>query len=108
MFADMDRGLRDIGTGDLSVGRQVQRMAKGFYGRIRAYEQGLGEGGATLGAALARNVFGTRRQSTAESERLAGWVRRASADLASQPTAELCAGNMRFPPPSIETPGSMA
>jgi len=37
MFADMDRGLREMGTGDLSVGRHVKRMAQGFYGRIRAY-----------------------------------------------------------------------
>ncbi|MBV9552744.1 MAG: ubiquinol-cytochrome C chaperone, partial [Alphaproteobacteria bacterium] len=36
MFADFDRSLREIGTSDLSVGRQVKRMAEAFYGRVRA------------------------------------------------------------------------
>jgi cytochrome b pre-mRNA-processing protein 3 len=108
MFADMDRGLRDVGTGDLGVGRQVKRMAQGFYGRIRAYEQGLGEGDAVLSGALERNVFGTLRESDVERERLVCWVRRAAADLASQSMADLCAGNMRFPPASIATPEGIA
>src|ERR1700752_3618558 len=36
MFADFDRSLREMGTGDLSVGREVKRMAQGFYGRVAA------------------------------------------------------------------------
>ena len=59
MFADLDRALREMGTGDLSVGKQVKRMAQGFYGRIRAYEEGLAADDSVLGAALARNLFGT-------------------------------------------------
>ena len=59
MFADFDRSLREMGTGDLSVGRQVKRMAQALYGRIEAYESGLAGGDAVLKAALARNPFGT-------------------------------------------------
>jgi len=59
MFADFDRALREMGTGDLSVGRQVKRMAQAFYGRIRAYEDGIAAGDAILAAALARNLYGT-------------------------------------------------
>jgi cytochrome b pre-mRNA-processing protein 3 len=36
MFADFDRGLREMGVGDLGVGRQVKTMAQAFYGRIGA------------------------------------------------------------------------
>src|SRR5436309_3467908 len=32
MFADFDRSLRELGTGDLSVGREVKKMAQSFYG----------------------------------------------------------------------------
>src|SRR3954464_9479373 len=32
MFADFDRSLREMGTGDLSVGREIKRMAEAFYG----------------------------------------------------------------------------
>ena len=52
MFGDFDRSLREMGTGDLSVGRQVKRMAEAFYGRIHAYERGLGEGDEVLRPAL--------------------------------------------------------
>src|SRR5260370_6969849 len=37
MFADFDRALREMGTGDLSVRKHVKRTARAFYGRIRAY-----------------------------------------------------------------------
>src|SRR5579862_3636229 len=59
MFADFDRSLREMGTGDLSVGREIKRMAQAFYGRISAYETGLAADDAVLLPALARNLFGT-------------------------------------------------
>ena len=34
MFADFDRSLREIGTGDLSVGRQVKRMAEAIGNQV--------------------------------------------------------------------------
>src|SRR5260370_42296875 len=37
MFADFDRSLREMGTGDLSVGREVKHMAQAFYRRVPAY-----------------------------------------------------------------------
>src|SRR3979411_2634123 len=48
MFADFDRSLREMGTGDLSVGREIKRMAQAFYGRIEAYGGGLSSGDAVL------------------------------------------------------------
>jgi cytochrome b pre-mRNA-processing protein 3 len=105
MFVDLDRGLRELGTGDLSVGRQVKRMAQGFYGRVQAYEQGLAQDDSALAAAIARNVFGTTGQSVAASTALAGWVRSAAAALATQPSEELYAGTIRFPRPSIAPTG---
>jgi hypothetical protein len=64
MFSDFDRALREMGTGDLSVGKHVKRMALAFYGRIHAYEEGLAGGDSALDAALVRNVFGTVSQSS--------------------------------------------
>src|SRR5438477_5424361 len=59
MFGDFDRSLREMGTGDLSVGREVRRMAQAFYGRVAAYESGLAGDDSVLQPALARNLFGT-------------------------------------------------
>lgn len=41
MFSDIDRSLREIGVGDLSVGKKVKSFAEIFYGRIECYEKGL-------------------------------------------------------------------
>jgi cytochrome b pre-mRNA-processing protein 3 len=58
MFDDMDRTLREMGVGDLGVGRRVKEMAQAFYGRIVAYDDGLSKlDPAALQLALERNVF---------------------------------------------------
>jgi len=99
MFADFDRSLREIGTGDLSVGRQVKRMAEAFYGRIRAYEEGLAGSDEELRAALARNVYGTTEPTEEQLARLASYLRRENASLAGQSGAALCAGSIGFDAP---------
>jgi cytochrome b pre-mRNA-processing protein 3 len=97
MFADLDRALREMGTGDLSVGKQVKRMAAGFYGRVRAYERGLA-GEEDLGEALRRNLYGTATPEPAQLAAMAGWTRAAAAALGEQNVAALAAGKVAFPP----------
>jgi cytochrome b pre-mRNA-processing protein 3 len=58
-FADMDRALRELGVGDLAVGKHIKRMATAFYGRIAAYERGLSADDPALAEALERNLLGT-------------------------------------------------
>lgn len=60
MFADMDRAVREIGIGDLSVKKHIRRMMKAFNGRMAAYEAALAEPDpAVLTESLRRNVYGT-------------------------------------------------
>lgn len=59
MFADMDSTLREMGVGDMGVGKKVKFMAQAFMGRIAAYDRGLREGDAELAQALSRNLYGT-------------------------------------------------
>src|SRR6266568_6907321 len=92
MFADFDRSLREMGTGDLSVGREIKRMAEAFYGRVAAYEEGLAGDDAVLQPALARNLFGTVAPNPARLEAMAEYVRREAARLSRQDAAELLAG----------------
>jgi cytochrome b pre-mRNA-processing protein 3 len=56
-FRRLDDALREIGVGDLSIGRKIRGLAEAFYGRAAAYEKAFGEGQEALAAALARNVF---------------------------------------------------
>ncbi len=41
MFADMDVNLRELGVGDLSVGKRVRAMWEAFHGRAAAYGAAL-------------------------------------------------------------------
>ena len=109
MFLDFDRALREMGTGDLSVGREIRRMAEAFYGRIAAYEQGLAGGDAMLHPALARNLFGTATPSEAQLLALADYVQREAAGLDRQDAAALLAGDIAFgPPPRVEAAAPVA
>ena len=55
---DMDNSLREMGVGDLSVGKQVQKMVSALNGRQQAYRAALATEGATeLSAALVRNAY---------------------------------------------------
>jgi cytochrome b pre-mRNA-processing protein 3 len=101
LFADMDRGLREMGVGDLGVGRHVKDMAKALYGRINAYEKGLVDE-AALAAGLRRNLFGTVEPSAPQIVRAAGYVKRQAAALQEQPLASLLAGEVEFAPLEAE------
>lgn len=106
MFADLDRALREMGTGDLSVGKHVKRMARGFYGRIRAYQDGIESAESALAAALERNLFGTVPGSSPQIAEMAEYVQAAVGELARQSAAELLSGRVRFPAPDGGGPSS--
>ena len=94
-FAAMDGALREVGVGDLSVGKKVRKMAEAFFGRVQAYEAAgkLGEG--ALAQALARNVYASPTSPYALE--LAQWALAAQRQLEDQSLAELQAGKVRFP-----------
>jgi cytochrome b pre-mRNA-processing protein 3 len=102
MFSDMDVTLREIGVGDLSVGRKVKLMWEAFHGRAAAYEAALndaeGNGSAdALSAVLARNVW-RGAEPDARSDALARIVRAQDHALSTQTMAELLAGRVAFRP----------
>lgn len=98
MFADMDRNLRELGVGDLGVGKRVKALAKSFYGRIAAYDQGLDGAPGTLEAALARNVYAGSAAADAARAALADYLRRAAAAMTCLELADLHAGRVSFAP----------
>jgi cytochrome b pre-mRNA-processing protein 3 len=102
MFADMDRSLREMGVGDLGVGRRVKAMAQAFYGRIAAYEGGLAGGDGALAVALERNVF-AGAPPPGGGPVLARYVCACTRGLAAIPGDALGRGDIDFPPvPSPE------
>jgi cytochrome b pre-mRNA-processing protein 3 len=58
MFADMDFSLREIGVGDMSIGRKMRAMWEAFHGRAMAYGGPVAaRDAAALAAAIGRNVW---------------------------------------------------
>jgi cytochrome b pre-mRNA-processing protein 3 len=55
---DMDRSLREMGVGDLSVPKRMRKIGESFYGRSEAYEAGLAAADpGALRDAISRNVW---------------------------------------------------
>ena len=104
MFADFDRSLREMGVGDISVGKHVKRMARAFYGRVLSYEAGLAGNDSVLAAALARNLFGTGDAPPSAADAMTAYVRGVVRGLSSQPTTDLLAGQASFEAPSGTPP----
>jgi cytochrome b pre-mRNA-processing protein 3 len=71
---DMDESMREIGVGDLGVGKHVKKMMVAFEGRFLVYREALPAGNADLLAQLiARNVY--RGAAENKAEQLAAHVR---------------------------------
>ena len=98
MFADMDCCLRELGVGDLGVGRKVKQMAEGVNGRAQNYTRALdAEDDAALDAALARNVFGTvDGGDPSHRGAIIAYLRRERVALASAPVEDIAAGCIAF------------
>lgn len=96
MCNDMDENLRQLGVGDLGVGRRVKRMAQALYGRISAYESGLTDGDAALAAALLRNLYRGEDPGPTAIGLMVLYLRESDRILASAPMAALTAGRPSF------------
>ena len=122
-FGDLDSALRELGVGDLSVGKKIKLLAQAFYGQAKALDAALAPGAApeALETALARNVLGLGGDEVDAGEgragegnagegnagegsagfsdgaALAGYVREASQRLASQDLDAILKADQLFP-----------
>ena len=96
----MDHNLREMGVGDLSVPKEMQRIGEAFYGRAQAYRAALGApGGDALAEALKRNIYGGTPLASGAPARLAAYMREAVRGVRAQPPDELLAGKLHLPDP---------
>ena len=98
LFQDMDESLREMGAGDMGVGRRIKAMAEGFYGRILAYERALEQGGNALEHCVGRNLYGAVDPSPGQVRAVAGYIAREVSGLAAQDLARLAKGEVAFGP----------
>lgn len=93
---DMDGQLREIGIGDLVVGKQVGKMMGMLGGRIGAYRDALAAGDdAALDEALVRNLYRGERPADAALDFASARLRALAEGVAGVPRDRLLAGALR-------------
>ena len=55
LFIGFDEALRELGAGDMSLGRKMKNFADAFFGRLKAYGEARSE--AELAEAILRNLY---------------------------------------------------
>ena len=97
MFLDMDINLREMGVGDLSVGKRNRAMWEAFHGRSVAYAAAWHDATA-LEAALARNVWRGAAPPAGSAVALVRLAGAQEAGLAGQGLDALLRGDVNFLP----------
>jgi len=78
VFVGFDEALREMGAGDLGMGRKMKKLADAFYGRLQAY--GAAADAAAMADALTRNLY--RGETAPCAGAMAAYVLRARQHLA--------------------------
>ncbi len=89
---DMDDNLRELGAGDLSVGKKVRRMAEAFQGRYQSYMAAREI--AAMTKAIERNVYAGQPAMGAQT--IARFALDARHALAGQDAKAIAAGTVAF------------
>ena len=67
-ISSLDHTLRELGVGDVSVGKKMRKLGESLYGRMSAYEGPLrAEDVYALAVALAKNVYESAEAATGNS-----------------------------------------
>lgn len=98
LFDNMDMSLRELGVGDMSVGKKVKIMAEAYYGRKAAYAKAIhsGEQDQQLRQVIMRNIY---RESAPEEgilEKFTSYVAGQEAVLSAQSEKNILSGAVNF------------
>jgi len=95
----LDHALREMGVGDLSVGKKMRKLGEALFGRARSYETAFHALPATelLEALLIRTLYA--EADGAHASRMAAYVLDQRAALAAQPLDRLLAGEVDWKAP---------
>jgi len=112
---NLDEGLRDMGVGDLSVGKKMRKLGEAIYGRMKGYDAALdaivaasvgAPDLAPLAALIGRVMFNA--DDAPEGQPLAAYAAACARALAAQPLEEVLAGELAWPVFSASAFGASA
>lgn len=90
--SDMDGQLREIGIGDIVVGKHIGKMMSALGGRLGAYREGLA--GDDMEGAIMRNIYRGEAPQPAAAAHVRGELTALSGQLAATPTAAILGGSL--------------
>jgi cytochrome b pre-mRNA-processing protein 3 len=95
--AALDDALRDMGVGDLSMGKKMRKLGEAFYGRVKNYDEAFAAlpDKAPLAAIISRTVL--MAESGADPAPLTDYATAAMAQLESAPLGALLQGDAPWP-----------
>jgi len=90
----LDDALREMGVGDLSVGKKMRRLGEAFFGRVKSYHAAFAAlpDEAPLRGLVTRTVYA--EADAAPAAALCAYVAGQRAHLAAQPLEGLLAGRV--------------
>ena len=96
MFVDMDQSLREMGVGDLSVGKRVKDMGKALLGRIEVYDKAFEGTDSEIEASIVRNIYRGDQTRLREVRKLIDYSKRSILELSAAPTDNILGANFKF------------
>lgn len=90
---DMDAQLRQLGVGDIGVGKHMGKMMSALGGRLGAYRDALVDG-ERVNDALVRNLYGGDAPSDAALAHVASAISQLHTDLTQRNLADLISGRL--------------
>ena len=91
----LDIALREMGVGDLSVGKKMKKLGGAFYGRVSAWEAALSETSDEAKALVVRTVY--EGFDNPHAAALSAYAVSAHQTLAQVDDAALLSGETRWP-----------
>lgn len=93
----LDDALREMGVGDLSVGKKMRKLGEAFYGRVRNYDEAFAAlpDRAPLAAIIRRTVL--MAEAGPEAAPLVDYAVAAMARLEAEPLDTLLQGDAPWP-----------
>ena len=97
MWGDFDQCLREMGVGDLRVGKQIKELVQAFHGHVQTYES-CGDNQALWAEAILRNIYiGHAEAFSSYANRLADYAIQTRKNLASHTVDHIYNGLIKWP-----------
>jgi cytochrome b pre-mRNA-processing protein 3 len=95
----LDHALREMGVGDLSVGKKMRKLGEAFYGRVKNYDEAFDAlpDTAPLAAVIGRTVL--MGDAGAQATPFVDYAMTAMAGMDAQPLETLLQGDVSWPIP---------